>query len=462
MLATEKHRNRWRTLAVLSLSLVVIGLDNTVLNVALPSLQEDLGVSGSTLQWVVDAYMLVFAGLLLAIGNLGDRHGRKRVLQLGLGVFGAASVAGAFAETGAQLIAARAAMGVGAAAIMPATLSIIMDVFPQEERGKAVGIWAGMAAIGIGLGPLIGGALIELSSWPAVFWINLPITLIAIALGTRWVPESRDPAPGALDAPGVVLSIGSLGSLVWGIIEASERGWTDGLVLSAFGAGVVLGILFVLRQRSARDPLLDVSLFRRPAFSVGSAAISAVFFALFGMFFLMTQYLQVAQGKSALATGLQMLPVALGLVAGSALSHTVNVRVGAPRQISTAMVAVAAMLASVALWTPATAWWVIALFFLALPFAMGNVMAPASEAIMSAVPLAKAGVGSAMNDVNRMVAGPWAWPPPARSRTRSTARSCRATPPRGCPRLQRTPPASPSARRPPCPANSPEPPATHS
>lgn len=367
---------------------------------------------GSTLQWVVDAYMLVFAGLLLAIGNLGDRHGRKRVLQLGLGVFGAASVAGAFAETGAQLIAARAAMGVGAAAIMPATLSIIMDVFPQEERGKAVGIWAGMAAIGIGLGPLIGGALIELSSWPAVFWINLPITLIAIALGTRWVPESRDPAPGALDAPGVVLSIGSLGSLVWGIIEASERGWTDGLVLSAFGAGVVLGILFVLRQRSARDPLLDVSLFRRPAFSVGSAAISAVFFALFGMFFLMTQYLQVAQGKSALATGLQMLPVALGLVAGSALSHTVNVRVGAPRQISTAMVAVAAMLASVALWTPATAWWVIALFFLALPFAMGNVMAPASEAIMSAVPLAKAGVGSA-----RTTSTAWS-PGPGRGRRR--------------------------------------------
>jgi DHA2 family multidrug resistance protein-like MFS transporter len=405
MPAAETHQNRWRTLAVLSLSLVVIGLDNTVLNVALPSLQDGLGISGSTLQWVVDAYMLVFAGLLLAIGNLGDRHGRKRVLQIGLAIFGAASVGGAFAETGGQLIAARAAMGVGAAAIMPATLSIIMDVFPQEERGKAVGIWAGMAAIGIGLGPMIGGALIELSSWPAAFWVNVPIALIAMALGFRWVPESRDPAPGALDARGVVLSIGALGSLVWGIIEASERGWTDGLVLGAFGAGIVLGGLFVWRQRTARDPLLVVSLFRRPAFSVGSAAISAVFFALFGMFFLMTQYLQVVQGKSALETGVQMLPIAFGLMAGSALSHKINLRVGTPRQVSTAMLAVAVLLASVALWTPATAWWVIALFFLFVPLAMGNVMAPASESIMSAVPLAKAGVGSAMNDVNRMVAG---------------------------------------------------------
>jgi EmrB/QacA subfamily drug resistance transporter len=405
MSAMEKHQNRWKTLAVLSLSLVVIGLDNTVLNVALPSLQDDLGVSGSTLQWIVDAYMLVFAGLLLAIGNLGDRHGRKRALQLGLGIFGAASAAGAFAETGGQLIAARAAMGIGAAAIMPATLSIIMDVFPQEERGKAVGIWAGMAAIGIGLGPLIGGALIEVSSWPAVFWINVPIALVAIALGAKWVPESRDPTPGALDAPGVVLSIGALGALVWGIIEASERGWTDGLVLGALGAGIVLGVLFVLRQRSTPDPLLDVSLFRRPAFSVGSAAISAVFFSLFGMFFLMTQYLQIVQGKSALETGVQMLPLAFGLVMGSALSHKVNLRVGTPRQVSAAMAVLAVLVASVALWTPETAWWVIALFFFLAPLAMGNVMAPASEAIMSAVPLAKAGVGSAMNDVNRMVAG---------------------------------------------------------
>src|SRR5215468_6758774 len=242
------HRNRWKILAVLSLSLVIIGLDNTVMNVALPSIQEELGLSGSTLQWIVDAYLLAFAGLLLATGNLGDRNGRKRALQLGLLVFALASVGGAFAATGGQLIAARAAMGIGAALIMPATLSTIMAIFPQEERGKAMGVWAGMAAIGVGLGPLIGGTVVQLFSWPAVFWINVPVTLIALLLGLRLVPESRDPSPGALDAPGVVLSVAGLVSLVWAVIEAPHRGWTDDLVLTALAAAAAFGVLFVRRQ----------------------------------------------------------------------------------------------------------------------------------------------------------------------------------------------------------------------
>ena len=265
------HQNRWKILAVLSLSLVIIGLDNTVMNVALPSIQNELGVSGSTLQWIVDAYLLAFACLLLATGNLGDRHGRKRALQLGLLVFALASVGGAFAATGGQLIAARAAMGIGAALIMPATLSIIMAVFPQEERGKAMGIWAGMAAIGVGLGPLIGGAVIELFSWPAVFWINVPVTLLALVLGLRLVPESRDPNPGALDSRGVLLSIAGLVSFVWAVIEAPHRGWTDQLVLLAFAAASAFGVLFVRRQLRTRNPLLDVGLFKRPAFLLGSS-----------------------------------------------------------------------------------------------------------------------------------------------------------------------------------------------
>jgi EmrB/QacA subfamily drug resistance transporter len=399
------YERRWRTLAVLSLSLIVIGLDNTVLNVALPSLQEDLGLSGSALQWVVDAYMLVFAGLLLAAGTLGDRYGRKRALQAGLAIFGLASVGGAFAETGGQLIAARAVMGAGAALIMPTTLSIIMDVFPQEERGKAIGVWAGMAAVGIGLGPLIGGTLIEVSSWPAVFWVNVPVILAALGLGAVLVPESRDPAPGRLDVQGVVLSVAALGTFVWSVIEAPERGWTDGLVLAGLAAAVVLGALFVRRQRRAANPLLDLGLFRRPAFSIGSLAISTGFFALFGMLFLVAQYLQFVQGKSALDTGVQMLPIAVGLVLGSGLSHRINLRVGAATQMAAALVVLAAAFATVLLWTPDTAYWALGLFFFIVPFAMGNVMAPASEAVMSAVPLAKAGVGSAMNDVNRMVAG---------------------------------------------------------
>ena len=399
------HRNRWKILAVLSLSLVIIGLDNTVMNVALPSIQEELGVSGSTLQWIVDAYMLVFAGLLLAAGNLGDRRGRKRALQFGLLIFGLASVGGAFAATGEQLIAARAVMGIGGALIMPSTLSIIMDVFPKEERGKATGIWAGMAAVGVGLGPLIGGILIEISAWPAVFWINVPVVLAALVLGLRLVPESRDPAPGALDAPGVLLSIAGLGAFVWAVIEAPERGWTDGPVLGAFGAALVFGVLFVRRQLSTRDPLLDVGLFKRPQFSLGSLAISSAFFALFGMIFLMTQYLQIVQGRSAIETGLVMLPLAFGLVIGAGLSHRINLKLGTSRQLFGALTIVALVIGSVVLWQPDTPTWVAALFFFVLPLGMGNVMAPGTEAVMNAVPDEKAGVGSAMNDVNRQLAG---------------------------------------------------------
>ena len=402
---TTVHQNRWKILAVLSLSLVIIGLDNTVMNVALPNIQEELGVSGSTLQWIVDGYMLAFAGLLLAAGNLGDRHGRKRALQAGLVLFGLASVGGAFASTGGQLIAARAAMGVGGALIMPSTLSIIMDVFPQEERGKAMSVWAAMAAVGVGLGPLIGGALIEVSSWPAVFWINVPVVVAALVLGMRLVPESRDPSPGALDTQGLLLSVSGLLVFVWAVIEAPERGWTNGLVLGAFAAAIVLAVLFVRRQRSTPDPLLDLALFKRPAFSLGSLAVSATFFALFGMIFLMTQYLQLAQGRSAIETGLIMLPLAFGLVIGSGLSHKVNLKLGTPRQLFGAMVLVALVIGSVALWQPDTPVWVIALFFFVLPLGMGNVMAPGTEAVMSAVPAAKAGVGSAMNDVNRQLAG---------------------------------------------------------
>ena len=399
------HRNRWKILAVLSLSLVIIGLDNTVMNVALPSIQEQLGVSGSTLQWIVDAYLLSFAGLLLASGNLGDRHGRKRALQAGLIIFALASVAGAFAASGGALIAARAAMGVGGSLIMPATLSIIMDVFPQEERGKAMSVWAGMAAIGVGLGPLIGGAVIEISSWPAVFWINVPIALTALTLGLRLVPESRDPNPGALDKPGLFLSVAGLTSLVWAIIEAPDRGWTDGFVLAAFAAAAVLGVLFVRRQRRTRDPLLDVGLFKRPAFSLGSLAVSSAFFALFGLIFLMTQFLQIVQGRSAIDTGLVMLPLAFGLVIGSGLSDKINQRIGTPTQVSAGLATIAVLIASVALWGPGTPVWLISTFFFVLPLAMGSVMAPATVSVMSAVPEAKAGVGSAMNDVNRQVAG---------------------------------------------------------
>src|SRR3954471_4869898 len=217
------YARRWKTLAVLSLALLIIGLDNTILNVALPSLQDEFGASSKTLQWIVDSYLLVFAGLLLTMGTLGDRFGRKLALQAGLALFGGASLCVLWVDTTDQLILIRAAMGIGGALIMPATLSIISNVFPREERGKAIGIWAGMASVGIGLGPLFGGLLLEYFDWSSVFLLNVPIAFTAFGLGCWLVPESRDPEPGAFDLPGAALSISALGALVYGIIEAPER-----------------------------------------------------------------------------------------------------------------------------------------------------------------------------------------------------------------------------------------------
>ena len=399
------HERRWKTLGVLGLSLVLIGLDNTVLNVALPSMQRGLGASASVLQWMVDAYLLVFAGLLLVAGTLGDRHGRKRALQAGLVVFGLASLGAMFATTGGHVIAARAVMGLGAALIMPATLSIIIDVFPREERGKAIGAWAGMAAIGTGLGPAIGGALLEVASWQSVFALNLPVVVAALALGHRLVPDSRDPAPGRLDLAGAALSVAALGVLVLSIIEAPAAGWTATRTLAGFALAAVLGAAFVLHERRTPDPLLDMALFRVPSFSVASLAVAGAFFALFGMIFALTQFLQLAQGASPLEAGLKQMPVALGLALSAPISDRVARRLGLRPVVALSLLALAGCLLSVLAWTPETSTAVVCLFAFVVAFAMGLAMGPATESVMSAVPEEHAGVGSATNDVNRMVAG---------------------------------------------------------
>jgi EmrB/QacA subfamily drug resistance transporter len=405
MTADLKYQRRWKTLAVLALSLLVIGLDNTILNVALPTLQQEFNASASELQWMVDSYLLVFAGLLLPLGALGDRIGRKKTLSAGLLIFGAASVAAALSDSTTAMIASRAVMGVGGALIMPATLSIVTDVFPEEERGKAIGVWAGMAAIGIGLGPLIGGALVDYASWQWVFIVNIPVVVAALAFGSKLVPDSKDPAPGAIDVPGALYAVGSLSTLVYGLIEAPERGWLAGTVLASFGIAIVLGVAFVRRERSTDSPLLDVSMFRRPGFSFGSLAVSGTFFAMFGMIFVLTQYLQNVQGNSPFEAGLKLTPMAVGLVLAASNSDRMVRRFGAPAVVSSGMLGVVALLASTLWWSPGTSYIAIGVFIFGIALAMGNVMAPATETVMAAVPKAKAGVGSAMNDVNRMVAG---------------------------------------------------------
>jgi EmrB/QacA subfamily drug resistance transporter len=405
MTAALAYERRWKTLRVLALSLVIIGLDNTILNVALPSLQEHFDASSSTLQWMVDSYLVSFAGLLLTLGMLGDRFGRKRALQTGIALFGLSSLAVLFVETSTQLIAVRALMGVGGAMIMPATLSIITNVFPREERAKAIGVWAGTAAIGVGLGPLFGGLLLEYFDWSSVFLVNVPVALVAFVLGLRFVPDSRDPHPGRFDVPGALLSIGALVALIYAVIEAPERGWLDPVILGAFGAALALAAAFVAWELRTASPMLDLRLFRNPRFSIASLSISLAFFSLFGAIFALTQFLQFAKDYSPLQAGAAMVPLAFGLMLGATGSAKVAERVGTTRVVAGGLLGLGAMLATTLLWTSDMPYWPIGLWFFVGALSMGCVMGPATSSVMGAVPKEKAGVASAMNDVTRQVGG---------------------------------------------------------
>src|SRR3954452_21037537 len=400
-----QHARRWKTLGVLSLSLVIIGLDNTILNVALPTLQHEFDASPSKLQWMVDSYLLVFAGLLLVFGTLGDRFGRKRALQAGVSIFGLASIGALVADSADQVIAVRAAMGVGAALIMPATLSIIANLFTGKERGKAIAIWAALAAVGIGLGPLTGGLLLEWFDWPSVFMVNVPFAAAALLLGIRYVPESRDPRPGSFDLAGAALSTAGFSLLVYAIIEAPGEGWTSGLIVGLLAASVVLLGGFLWWERRVDEPMLDLGFFRSASFSVGTAAVSVAFFGLLGGIFALTQYLQFVHSYSAIEAGAIMSPIALGLMMGAGSSSKAAERLGVSRVVAVGLSGLAVMLALTTFWEPQTGAVTLALWFFGLALAMGWVMAPATSAVVGAVPAAKSGIASATNTVARMVSG---------------------------------------------------------
>jgi EmrB/QacA subfamily drug resistance transporter len=402
--AEKPYQRRWAALAVLALSLVVIGMDNTILNVALPTLVRDLDASASQLQWMVDAYVLVFAGLLLTMGALGDRFGRKLVLDLGLLVFVAGSVASAWAGSPEVLIATRAAMGVGGAMIMPATLSIITDTFPAAERERAIGVWAGMAGLGIVLGPVVGGWLLEHFWWGSVFLVNVPVVAVALLAGWVLVPESKDPRATPLDPIGALLSMAGLGSLVYAIIEAPDNGWTDPVTLWALGAGGVLLALFVAWELRTPHPMLQIGLFRNPRFSAASAAITLVFFALFGTIFVLQQHLQFVLGYDALEAGSRLLPVAT-LVLAAPLAARLSERVGTKAVVTAGLVVVTTGLWLISRVEVADGYAPVAWSLAVLGLGMGATMAPATASVMGSLPLAKAGVGSAMNDTTRQVGG---------------------------------------------------------
>jgi EmrB/QacA subfamily drug resistance transporter len=398
------YQRRWWALAVLCLSLVVLAMDNTILNVALPTLARDLQATGSELQWMVDAYLLVFAGLLLTMGAAGDRFGRKLTLNAGLLVFVAASAASAFAGSPEVLITARAAMGIGAALIMPATLSIITNTFPPNERGRAIGVWAGMAALGVVLGPVVGGWLLEHFWWGSVFLLNLPVVALALLAGWPLVPNSRDPSATPLDPIGAALSVAALVGLVYGIIQAPEDSWTDPLILAAFGVAAVLAVAFGWWERRTQHPMLPMELFGNPRFSAASGAIAMAFFALFGSVFLLTQHLQFVLAYTPLQAGARVLPVATLLLAAP-LAAWLTERLGTKLVVAAGLLTVAGALGLLSTVQLGDGYGPVAAALALLGIGMGLTVAPATESIMGSLPLAKAGVGSAMNDTTRQVGG---------------------------------------------------------
>ncbi|MGH9155389.1 MAG: MFS transporter [Acidimicrobiales bacterium] len=344
------RRRRWAVLGVVCLSLMVLPLDTTILNVALPTLARHFQADNSALQWMVDAYTLVLAGLLLTAGSLGDRYGRRRCLTIGLVVFGASSIASALAGSSAQLTATRAVMGIGAAFIMPATLSIITDVFTvASERAMAISVWASVGALGIGLGPLAGGWLLQHYYWGSIFLVNVPVVIVAVVGGRLLIPESRDPRAFRLDAVGAVLSLGGLSALLFAIIEGPSTGWSSPQITAAFMAGAVAMGGFVIWERRVEELMLDLRFFRNPRFTAASAAISAVFFGLFSLMFVLTQVLQSVLDYDTLEAGVRVLPLSLMLIVVAPLSARAASVVG-----TKAVVALGLFTLAAGLWVAST------------------------------------------------------------------------------------------------------------
>ncbi|MGH9125687.1 MAG: DHA2 family efflux MFS transporter permease subunit, partial [Acidimicrobiales bacterium] len=400
------HRRRWASLAVVCVSLMVISLDNTILNVAIPTLSRTLNAGTSSLQWIVDIYVLVFAGLLLTAGSLGDRFGRYKSLTFGLIIFGTGSVASALSGSTAVLIGTRAFMGIGGAFIMPATLSIITNVFTTpSERAKAIGIWAGVAALGVGIGPVTGGFLLDHFYWGSVFFVNVPIVALALIGGWFLVPESKDPSAPRLDPVGAVLSIAGLAAVLWAVIEAPVDGWGSLSVVIGLAAGVALLGAFVRWELSYSSPMLDMRFFKNARFTAASVAIALAFLALFGSMFVLTQYLQLDHGYSPLKAGALLIPMSVAMMVTAPSSAFVVERWGNKLVVGVGLLVVALGLSAFGWLGSGAALGEIVGATVIMGAGFGFVMAPATDSIMGSLPRAKAGVGSAMNDTTRQTGG---------------------------------------------------------
>src|SRR5437763_3822970 len=390
-------------LLALCLAALIINIDVTIVNVALPSLVRELGATTTNLQWVVDAYTLVFAALILAAGSLSDRVGRKGVLLAGLGVFAIGSLSGSLCQTPNQLIAARAVMGIGAAGIFPATLSLIANVFTERaERAKAIGLWGATTGIGVAAGPIVGGWLLEHFWWGSVFLFMVPVAAIVAALVAWAVPTSRDSNIRRVDGPGLVLSSLGMGTLVFGIIQAPEWGWGSPSTIAALAAALGILAVFVAVESRTAVPMMDVGLFRNLRFTAASGSITIGFFVLAGFTFLITQYFQFVKGYTPFGTGIRLLPVATAIAIAAVVGTRLAVRVGNTVVVATGLTMRGLAVPWIATVSTSTSYYEIVGQMLMGGGGLGLITAPATEAIMGAVPTEKAGVGSAVNDATRL------------------------------------------------------------
>jgi len=400
--APHPYPRRWYTLVVLCLSLLVIVVDGTIVNVALPTFARDLDAGTTGLQWIVDAYTLTFAALLLLAGAIADRFGRHRALTAGLAIFGAGSLAAAFTQTTTELIGARVLMGIGAAFIMPATLSILMNVFPDHvERTKAIGLWSAVSGLGVAIGPVTGGWLLAHFSWSSIFLVNLPIVAIALVAGHWLVPASRAAQARRLDLTGALLSVAAFTALTYTIIEAPTNGWLSGTTLGLAAASAALFALFIWREARSDHAMLPLTLFRNPRFTGAAITITVLFFALSGTIFMSTQIYQFVLGYSPLAAGLRALPAAAALAVFSPLGASLSKRSGARLPVTLGLFAVAAGLIFFATATGGSGYGHYVIAMVTVCAGIGLAMSAATSASMNQLPPALAGVGSAVNDSTR-------------------------------------------------------------
>jgi EmrB/QacA subfamily drug resistance transporter len=406
-LSPQASDRRWWVLVVLCLSVLLVTVDNTIVNVALPTLSRELAATTSQLQWVVDGYTLAFAGLLLVGGSLGDRLGRRRILQVGLALFGLTSFLAVLATSTGQLVAARVAMGASAALVYPATLALLTNTFTDaRERATAIGIWSGVSGLAVALGPVSGGLLLQHFSWGSVFLVNVPLVVVALLAGWRLLPESRHHDGSPFDWPGAVLSVLGVATLVWTLIEAPSHGWTSATTLGGFVlATVVLG-LFVRRETRIASPLFDVRLFTNLRFSAASGAVALAFFGLFGFIFVITQYFQAVRGYGTLQAGVATLPFAVVTGALSPVGIVAMKRFGTKVVVAGGLALMSAgfvVAAGSAVDSPY--WGRVVLSMTLMAAGLALTAGPATDAIMGALPPSRAGAVSAVNDTTREVGG---------------------------------------------------------